>query len=295
MKSKQLILISIAILALVGSAQTATSEEFEKEVDLYFSQDAKFCWKNSYGRGAGSPPTKCPRDREKSAGLCYEKCKDDYDGKLTMCIRNGCPGGYIDFGLTCTKKKFGLPVGKTISKTYDRGVGKIPGCGDKEEKDGLLCYPDCKTNYNGVGPVCWRKCGGDTPVDCGAACATSKGTCASKIFDMVKAVTEMISNIVAMVGTGGASAVTRTSTKAAMWSAIMSIAKKFKAQKYTKQAFIAFLKKKGFKIGVTVSEAAIGLAFDQSESPIDTALGVLSNFDPIGIVDVVIAFKQDVC
>ncbi len=24
--------------------------------------------------------------------------------------------------------------------------------------DGLLCYPDCKYGYNGVGPVCWEKC-----------------------------------------------------------------------------------------------------------------------------------------
>jgi hypothetical protein len=44
-------------------------------------------------------------------------------------------------------------------KAYGRGVGKpIHTCTDPNEKDGLLCYPKCKSGYLGVGPVCWQSC-----------------------------------------------------------------------------------------------------------------------------------------
>lgn len=53
---------------------------------------------------------------------------------------------------------------------YGRGVGQaISACGTGEEKDGLLCYPDCQTGYTGVGPVCWQTCPSgftDTGLDC---------------------------------------------------------------------------------------------------------------------------------
>jgi hypothetical protein len=38
---------------------------------------------------------------------------------------------------------------------YDRGPGIAANCGDNEEKDGILCYPRCRSGYTGVGPVCW--------------------------------------------------------------------------------------------------------------------------------------------
>ena len=112
---------------------------------------------------------------------------------------------------------------------------------------------------------------------------------------MVQSVVEMIANIVEMVGTGGASAVAKTSAKQVMWQALIAIAKKFKAQKYTKQAFIHLMKKKGMKIGASVSEKVLSTVFDESDNPVDQALNVLSQFDPTGAIDVVIAFKQDVC
>ena len=37
-----------------------------------------------------------------------------------------------------------------------RGVGvPISSCPADKEKDGLLCYPLCRDNFDGVGPVCW--------------------------------------------------------------------------------------------------------------------------------------------
>jgi len=39
---------------------------------------------------------------------------------------------------------------------YGRGAGQvITSCPDGQEKNGLLCYPNCKDGFYGVGPVCW--------------------------------------------------------------------------------------------------------------------------------------------
>jgi len=42
-------------------------------------------------------------------------------------------------------------------------------CNEGNELDGALCYPKCKQDYNGVGPVCWSKCPSGT-TDLGVAC-----------------------------------------------------------------------------------------------------------------------------
>ncbi|CAF1038665.1 unnamed protein product [Rotaria sordida] len=53
---------------------------------------------------------------------------------------------------------------------YGRGIGHpIHTCpNDSPDQDGLLCYPLCRTGYNGVGPVCWKKCENITSI--GFAC-----------------------------------------------------------------------------------------------------------------------------
>lgn len=55
-------------------------------------------------------------------------------------------------------------------RSYGRGVGRpLHTCpDDAPEQDGLLCYPDCREGYNGVGPVCWEKC--DNITSFGLAC-----------------------------------------------------------------------------------------------------------------------------
>ena len=55
-------------------------------------------------------------------------------------------------------------------QSYGRGVGApLSTCGPGEQKNGLLCYPDCKAGYGGAGPVCWASCpSGYT--DTGALC-----------------------------------------------------------------------------------------------------------------------------
>ena len=44
--------------------------------------------------------------------------------------------------------------------SYIRGIGHpLDICPEPSlEQDGLLCYPPCRSGYNGVGPICWQEC-----------------------------------------------------------------------------------------------------------------------------------------
>ena len=54
---------------------------------------------------------------------------------------------------------------------YGRGVGKpISVCAKGLQKDAALCYPYCKDDFTGVGPVCWQNCPAGFRDD-GAYCA----------------------------------------------------------------------------------------------------------------------------
>ena len=59
-------------------------------------------------------------------------------------------------------------------QAYGRGVGKpISSCPEGKDKDGWLCYPECRDNYDGVGPVCWEYCPSEFRDD-GAFCYKPK-------------------------------------------------------------------------------------------------------------------------
>ena len=99
--------------------------------------DGTSCWLRSYGRGAGKAmklkkgKLRCDDGKEKDASLCYDPCKDGYNGVGPMCHPKGgerivktlmqrqkcpdgwknvlgicwepCPPGYRDDGATCNK------------------------------------------------------------------------------------------------------------------------------------------------------------------------------------------------
>lgn len=61
--------------------------------------------------------------------------------------------------------------GYCYKQSEARGVGKpLSTCTAGQEKDGLLCYPNCRQGYDGVGPVCWQDCPSGYRND-GAFCA----------------------------------------------------------------------------------------------------------------------------
>ena len=117
-----------------------------------------FCWKQTFGRGAGVPlSSDCAAGLQKSGLLCYPQCKDGFNGAGPVCWGN-CPGGFTDIGAFCQKPP-----------AYGRGVGYPWKFGDAFnlnaatnrcenergknncEKHGAIIYPKCKAGFHAVG------------------------------------------------------------------------------------------------------------------------------------------------
>ena len=59
-----------------------------------------FCWKKSYGRGAGKVVSECPDGKDKIGVLCYTWCPSGYSRFGFDCHEN-CKSGWRDDGLYC--------------------------------------------------------------------------------------------------------------------------------------------------------------------------------------------------
>lgn len=76
--------------------------------------------------------------------------------------------------------------GQCWLRSYGRGVGSpLSACPYGSDKSGLLCYPPCRRDYYGVGPVCWSNCAPGYE-DHGAVCTRwphikGKGCCCINI------------------------------------------------------------------------------------------------------------------
>ena len=156
-----------------------------------FRDDGAFCFKPApYGRGGGYPwkfgdglnddgmRSRCEKDHgkgncEKDGLIFYPKCKPGFH-KFGCCVCTpNCPPGQTDIGVSCAKR------------SYSRGVGvPVSTCPSNKEKDGLLCYNQCRSGFHGVGPVCWQNCPPGM-VDCGAGCAANKSACVTTTANMV--------------------------------------------------------------------------------------------------------------
>lgn len=66
---------------------------------------------------------------------------------------------------------------------------------------GALCYPACRSEFSGNGPVCWQRCPGGRH-DCGALCTPTADACT----DTVKGIAENVVSLAvaaATVAAGG--------------------------------------------------------------------------------------------
>lgn len=129
-----------------------------------------YCWRRSYGRGAGVPVNACPEDQEKDAGLCYRTCEDigrpGWKGVGPVCWPR-CPSGFRDDGAYCFKPdSYGRGVGfpwKIGDKAFDLSNAR-KRCERKHgegqcEKSGAIYYPKCKEGYRAMGCcVCSPRC-----------------------------------------------------------------------------------------------------------------------------------------
>ena len=135
--------------------------------------DGAYCAKpGSYGRGAGRSPCtgcsgcskcgwrgcsgcsgcsdcstkRCRGDEQGHGALCYPKCRGGYHNVGCCTCSPNCPSGMKDIGVSCEKKKYG------------RGGGHGMSCASNvPSKEAGLCYKKCKTDFVGVGFLCWRK------------------------------------------------------------------------------------------------------------------------------------------
>jgi len=129
-----------------------------------------FCYRRSYGRGAGHPLNACPPNApDKSGLLCYPECRD----------------GYVGIGPVCWK----------FPKSYGRGIGSPMICSSQYEQSGALCYDYCDKRYFGVGPVCWQYCPPSQPTSCGVGCSITSSDCIEIIIDMFTALISILMDI----------------------------------------------------------------------------------------------------
>jgi hypothetical protein len=116
------------------------------------------CNKDSYDRGIGKIPSKCPDDKENQNGLCYVKCNNGYSGDGPVCW-GICPSDFKDIGISCSKiKDYGRGSGyvtKRLCERSDARGAKENGC----EKYLDLWYPKCDKGFKSFGCcICNQEC-----------------------------------------------------------------------------------------------------------------------------------------
>jgi len=132
-----------------------------------YTDDGAFCRKDVSIHSADN--SACP---------WYDVCGLTLKKGCSNC--NAYPGSTND-GCTCR-----VDAHIYAKNTKTRGAGVPMGCADGLDLNGALCYPPCKSNYQGNGPLCWAKCPAVAPVNCGAVCASSQKVCLSTIVKLTE-------------------------------------------------------------------------------------------------------------
>ncbi|XP_037050931.1 uncharacterized protein LOC119084889 [Bradysia coprophila] len=144
----------------------------------------------AYGRGAGyifTDQQTCIRENgscEMWGAMWYPTCRFGYSPFGCCICSPNCPREYIDDGAFCQKPSYGRGV----------GVSRL-GCASGLQYDAGLCYIPCPSDRNGVGPLCWSRCGGQTPVECGIFCTSSAEKCADITLQIVGSAVRVAANL----------------------------------------------------------------------------------------------------
>lgn len=131
-------------------------------------------------------------------------------------------------------------------------------------------------------------------MDCGAACASSSGACASGIIGMFTAVFDVFYNISETVITFGGAAAIRTSVQIAVKAAFTSarmLAKQGASKESVEEAMKAGAASKGEKISEQMLDKLVDEAFKAGEFDWND----FKDFDPTGIASAVLTFINSVC
>lgn len=191
-----------------------------------------FCRLAEYGRGAGyawkfgdalndkGMKGRCEAANgkgncEKNGLIYYPKCKPGYFNVGCCICRPTAPN--------CGALGFNNGIDLSCAKKIIIGAPKSMSCSANLEYDAGLCYPNCKTGFYGVGPVCWA----DAPanwVGCGMGAAKTTMVCSTIVFGQVTSVGNMALNI-ATAGAGKTGSIAKDSAQAS------ELKKKFEALK----------------------------------------------------------------
>lgn len=132
------------------------------------SEKLPFCWRQSYGRGAGEIASTCPPGTEKDGALCYPLPQKGYKGVGPVCWQS-CPSGFRDDGAFCAKPAaYGRGSGYAAwNEEKCKNENPTLGC----EKNGAMWYPKCQQGFVAVGCcICSPQCPPDFGTDIGVSC-----------------------------------------------------------------------------------------------------------------------------
>lgn len=171
-------------------------------------------------------------------------------------------------------------------------------CNSGEDRNAGLCYPKCRSGYNGVGPVCW----GNPPsgwVNCGMGAAKTSATCAMVTGNQIIS----IGNMAVSIATLGGSSSAKASFDLGNYAKIKDMYNKIKAFYDANKAAIETTKTiitdaVKVKTAITAMAGLIdGAASDETKWQDllrNTAL-LISAFDPTGVSGVVAAYAYAKC
>ncbi|ETV63940.1 hypothetical protein H257_19126 [Aphanomyces astaci] len=254
-----------------------------------FADQGLFCRYSEYGRGVGYPWKF--GDWLDNSGMTSAKTGGG------LCTPSVIPG-YTSFGCClcrpdipdCEALGLGGRVDLSCAKKITIGTPKLPTCAANEEYDAGLCYPKCKPNYTGVGPVCW---GRPPPswVQCGMGAAKTSVHCGIVIKDQLVSVGILAFNIVtgfAGSAVKGAADASRVAQLSKAWLNAIS------SRPWLKKALDLYAKTNGFSVGTLTIYHSQDANFT-TEDYVRTAAVIVSLFEPTGVASVAAAYTYPTC
>jgi hypothetical protein len=170
-----------------GDALSATDDNAVNSwiAERVAANQQPFCYRQSYGRGVGTPLSTCPAGTEKNGLICYPDCKATYGGVGPVCWQ-GCPSGYVDTGALCHIDKALTTGGSWVCTKKKWGVcwWKSHECPSGYTNAGAFCAlntPSVPSGYKGLTGLDIEKNsygrGVGTPMDCASGLQEDAALC----------------------------------------------------------------------------------------------------------------------
>ena len=228
-------------------------------------------------------------------GRCEKKHGKVNCQKQGLIFYANCKSGCNNIGLICRPKqpnckKLGLggQLDLSCAKKVRIGNPKTGIWNSRQVEDAGLFYKNCKSGYDGDGPVCWA----DKPkgwVNCGMAAAKDSKTCASVTFGQVAAVGVM-ALFIGSFGTSSAGKLAKLKKNfATMKKAFDKIKDPPKMKKAIERAQNGNRVRKGFNAGKTLALATT------EEDMVRAEAQIAAIADPTGVSSMVAAYTYPKC